>query len=169
MFEDYFMQLLTATALQMVHPHSAILAYSFQHFGRHLTNKGFNFVFQCVNRSGLVMRIINEPTAAALAYGLDKNLKGERNVLIFDLGGGTFNVSILSIDEGSLFEVRATAGDTHLGGQDFDNRLVTRFARYSNESTRRICVPIRVHCVVFALQRREPSALCHRAQRQALK
>ncbi|XP_072397225.1 heat shock protein 68-like isoform X2 [Diabrotica undecimpunctata] len=75
-----------------------------------------------------VMRIINEPTAAALAYGLDKNLKGERNVLIFDLGGGTFDVSILTIDEGSLFEVKSTAGDTHLGGEDFDNRLVNYFA-----------------------------------------
>ncbi|XP_044761024.1 heat shock protein 68-like [Coccinella septempunctata] len=75
-----------------------------------------------------VMRIINEPTAAALAYGLDKNLKGERNVLIFDLGGGTFDVSILTIDEGSLFEVRATAGDTHLGGEDFDNRLVNHLS-----------------------------------------
>lgn len=75
-----------------------------------------------------VMRIINEPTAAALAYGLDKSLSGERNVLIFDLGGGTFDVSILTIDEGSLFEVRATAGDTHLGGEDFDNRLVTLLA-----------------------------------------
>lgn len=75
-----------------------------------------------------VLRIINEPTAAALAYGLDKNLKGERNVLIFDLGGGTFDVSILTIDEGSLFEVRATAGDTHLGGEDFDNRVVTHLA-----------------------------------------
>ncbi|EDV93244.1 heat shock 70 kDa protein cognate 2 [Drosophila grimshawi] len=74
-----------------------------------------------------VLRIINEPTAAALAYGLDKNLKGERNVLIFDLGGGTFDVSILTIDEGSLFEVKATAGDTHLGGEDFDNRLVNHF------------------------------------------
>ncbi|XP_037031123.1 heat shock protein 70 B2-like [Bradysia coprophila] len=74
-----------------------------------------------------VLRIINEPTAAALAYGLDKNLKGERNVLIFDLGGGTFDVSILSIDEGSLFEVKSTAGDTHLGGEDFDNRLVSHF------------------------------------------
>ncbi|XP_026678465.1 heat shock protein 70 B2 [Diaphorina citri] len=75
-----------------------------------------------------VMRIVNEPTAAALAYGLDKNLKGERNVLIFDLGGGTFDVSILSIDEGALFEVRSTAGDTHLGGEDFDNRLVSHLA-----------------------------------------
>lgn len=71
-----------------------------------------------------VLRIINEPTAAALAYGLDKNLKGDRNVLIFDLGGGTFDVSVLTIDEGSLFEVKSTAGDTHLGGEDFDNRLV---------------------------------------------
>ncbi|CAG9560706.1 unnamed protein product [Danaus chrysippus] len=75
-----------------------------------------------------VLRIINEPTAAALAYGLDKNLKGERNVLIFDLGGGTFDVSILTIDEGSLFEVKSTAGDTHLGGEDFDNRLVDHLA-----------------------------------------
>lgn len=82
------------------------------------------FFFEGIN----VLRIINEPTAAALAYGLDKNLKGERNVLIFDLGGGTFDVSILTIDEGSLFEVKATAGDTHLGGEDFDNRLVNHFA-----------------------------------------
>jgi len=74
-----------------------------------------------------VLRIINEPTAAALAYGLDKNLKGERNVLIFDLGGGTFDVSVLTIDEGSMFEVRSTAGDTHLGGEDFDNRMVNHF------------------------------------------
>ena len=74
-----------------------------------------------------VKRIINEPTAGALAYGLDKNLQGEKNVLIFDLGGGTFDVSILTIDEGSLFEVRSTAGDTHLGGEDFDNRLVDHF------------------------------------------
>lgn len=74
-----------------------------------------------------VLRIINEPTAAALAYGLDKSLKGEKNVLIFDLGGGTFDVSILTIDEGSLFEVKSTAGDTHLGGEDFDNRMVNHF------------------------------------------
>jgi len=76
-----------------------------------------------------VKRIINEPTAAALAYGLDKNLSSEKNVLIFDLGGGTFDVSILTIDEGSLFEVRSTAGDTHLGGEDFDNRLVEHFIK----------------------------------------
>jgi len=68
-----------------------------------------------------ILRIINEPTAAAIAYGLDK--KDEQNILIFDLGGGTFDVSILSIDEG-IFEVNATAGDTHLGGEDFDNRMV---------------------------------------------
>merc|ERR1711907_422209 len=70
-----------------------------------------------------VMRIINEPTAAAIAYGLDKKASGERNVLIFDLGGGTFDVSLLTIDDG-IFEVKATAGDTHLGGEDFDNRMV---------------------------------------------
>ncbi|CAI5928890.1 unnamed protein product [Closterium sp. NIES-64] len=77
-----------------------------------------------------VMRIINEPTAAAIAYGLDKKAsrKGENNVLIFDLGGGTFDVSILSIEEG-IFEVKATAGDTHLGGEDFDNRLVSFFVQ----------------------------------------
>jgi heat shock protein 1/8 len=69
-----------------------------------------------------VLRIINEPTAAAIAYGLDKS-GGERNVLIFDLGGGTFDVSLLAIEDG-IFEVKATAGDTHLGGEDFDNRMV---------------------------------------------
>ena len=74
-----------------------------------------------------VLRIINEPTAASLAYGLDKKLTGEKNVLIFDLGGGTFDVSILTIDEGSMFEVKSTAGDTHLGGEDFDNRMVNHF------------------------------------------
>ena len=73
-----------------------------------------------------VMRIINEPTAAAIAYGLDKKGTGERNVLIFDLGGGTFDVSLLTIEDG-IFEVKATAGDTHLGGEDFDNRLVNHF------------------------------------------
>ena len=75
-----------------------------------------------------VMRIINEPTAAAIAYGLDKKAEGEKNVLIFDLGGGTFDVSLLTIEEG-IFEVKATAGDTHLGGEDFDNRLVNHFVQ----------------------------------------
>ncbi|KAA3456436.1 heat shock 70 kDa protein [Gossypium australe] len=81
--------------------------------------------------SGLnVLRIINEPTAAAIAYGLDKKASrsGEKNVLIFDLGGGTFDVSLLTIEEG-IFEVKATAGDTHLGGEDFDNRLVNHFVQ----------------------------------------
>lgn len=73
-----------------------------------------------------VLRIINEPTAAAIAYGLDKKQEGEKNVLIFDLGGGTFDVSLLTIEEG-IFEVKSTAGDTHLGGEDFDNRLVNHF------------------------------------------
>ncbi|EEY19151.1 hsp70-like protein [Verticillium alfalfae VaMs.102] len=73
-----------------------------------------------------VLRIINEPTAAAIAYGLDKKVEGERNVLIFDLGGGTFDVSLLTIEDG-IFEVKSTAGDTHLGGEDFDNRLVNHF------------------------------------------
>ncbi|XP_064112971.1 heat shock cognate 71 kDa protein-like [Macrobrachium nipponense] len=79
--------------------------------------------------SGLnVLRIINEPTAAAIAYGLDKKVGGERNVLIFDLGGGTFDVSILTIEDG-IFEVKSTAGDTHLGGEDFDNRMVNHFVQ----------------------------------------
>ncbi|XP_078433653.1 heat shock 70 kDa protein 4-like [Wolffia australiana] len=77
-----------------------------------------------------VIRIINEPTAAAIAYGLDKKAQrtGEKNILIFDLGGGTFDVSLLTIEEG-IFEVKATAGDTHLGGEDFDNRLVSHFVQ----------------------------------------
>ncbi|XP_061468338.1 heat shock-related 70 kDa protein 2 [Rhineura floridana] len=75
-----------------------------------------------------VLRIINEPTAAAIAYGLDKKGSGggEKNVLIFDLGGGTFDVSILTIEDG-IFEVKSTAGDTHLGGEDFDSRMVSHF------------------------------------------
>ncbi|XP_027349485.1 probable mediator of RNA polymerase II transcription subunit 37c [Abrus precatorius] len=77
-----------------------------------------------------VMRIINEPTAAALAYGLNKraNCVGERNIFIFDLGGGTFDVSLLTIKD-DVFEVKATAGDTHLGGEDFDNRMVNYFVQ----------------------------------------
>merc|ERR1712070_1242375 len=86
--------------------------------------------------SGLnVLRIINEPTAAAIAYGLDK--KGdEKNVLIFDLGGGTFDVSLLTIEEG-IFEVKATAGDTHLGGEDFDNRMVDHFVEEFKKKNRK--------------------------------
>lgn len=73
-----------------------------------------------------VLRIINEPTAAAIAYGLDKKMGHERNVLIFDLGGGTFDVSVLAIDDG-IFEVKSTNGDTHLGGEDFDQAMVKHF------------------------------------------
>lgn len=75
-----------------------------------------------------VLRIINEPTAAAIAYGLDKKVGQEKHVLIFDLGGGTFDVSILTIEDG-IFEVKSTAGDTHLGGEDFDNRMVNHFTQ----------------------------------------
>ena len=75
-----------------------------------------------------ILRIINEPTAAAIAYGLDKMSSVEKNILIFDLGGGTFDVSLLTIEDG-IFEVKATAGDTHLGGEDFDNRLVNHFVK----------------------------------------
>ncbi|CAF1302340.1 unnamed protein product [Rotaria sordida] len=81
-----------------------------------------------------VLRIINEPTAAAIAYGLDKKATKEKNVLIFDLGGGTFDVSILIIDQG-VFEVKSTAGDTHLGGEDFDNRMVTHFIQEFKRKT----------------------------------
>merc|ERR1711990_874265 len=73
-----------------------------------------------------ILRIINEPTAAAIAYGLDKKVGAERNVLIFDLGGGTFDVSVLAIEDG-IFEVKSTSGDTHLGGEDFDQELVKHF------------------------------------------
>merc|ERR1711878_104198 len=73
-----------------------------------------------------VLRIINEPTAAAIAYGLDK--KTEKNILVYDLGGGTFDVSLLTIDNG-VFEVVATNGDTHLGGEDFDQRVMQHFMK----------------------------------------
>lgn len=73
-----------------------------------------------------ILRIINEPTAAALAFGMNKSGGGEKNVLIFDLGGGTFDVSLMTIED-TVFEVKATAGDTHLGGEDFDNRIVDHF------------------------------------------
>ncbi len=79
--------------------------------------------------SGLnILRIINEPTAAAIGYGFDKKTTGELNVLIFDLGGGAFDVSLLTIEEG-IFEVKATAGDTHLGGEDFNSRLDNHFVQ----------------------------------------
>ena len=74
-----------------------------------------------------VLRIINEPTAAAIAYGMDKK-SGEKTIVVFDLGGGTFDVSLLTIDNG-VFEVVSTAGDTHLGGEDFDQRLAEHFVK----------------------------------------
>merc|ERR1711937_567071 len=77
-----------------------------------------------------VLRIINEPTAAAIAYGLDK--KAEQNILVYDLGGGTFDVSLLTIDNG-VFEVVATNGDTHLGGEDFDQRVMQHFIKIFNK------------------------------------
>jgi heat shock protein 5 len=80
-----------------------------------------------------VVRIINEPTAAAIAYGLDKK-DGERNILVFDLGGGTFDVSMLTIDNG-VFEVLATNGDTHLGGEDFDQRVMEYFIKLYKKKT----------------------------------
>ena len=70
-----------------------------------------------------ILRVVNEPTAAALAYGLDKKRDGETKVLVYDLGGGTFDVSIVAIEDG-VFEILSTAGDTHLGGEDFDNRVI---------------------------------------------
>lgn len=78
-----------------------------------------------------VLRIVNEPTAAAIAYGLDKT-EGERQIIVYDLGGGTFDVSLLSIDRG-VFEVLSTAGDTHLGGEDFDQRVINYFAKKYNK------------------------------------
>ncbi|KAL4788318.1 heat shock protein 70 family [Aspergillus varians] len=78
-----------------------------------------------------VLRVVNEPTAAAIAYGLDKD-KTERQVIVYDLGGGTFDVSLLSIDDG-VFEVLATAGDTHLGGEDFDHRVMDHFVKQYNK------------------------------------
>merc|ERR1719281_1119068 len=81
-----------------------------------------------------VLRIINEPTAAAIAYGMDKK-SGEKNIVVFDLGGGTFDVSLLTID-GGVFEVVSTAGDTHLGGEDFDQKVmeffITQFKKKTN-------------------------------------
>jgi endoplasmic reticulum chaperone BiP len=80
-----------------------------------------------------VLRIINEPTAAAIAYGLDKK-GGESQIIVYDLGGGTFDVSLLSIEDG-VFEVLATAGDTHLGGEDFDNRVIDHFVKVYKKKT----------------------------------
>ena len=109
--------------------------------------------------SGLnVLRIINEPTAAAIAYGLDKQQgKTEENVLIFDLGGGTFDVSLLTLEDG-LFEVKATNGDTHLGGEDFDNRLVEYCA---GEFRRKTSIDIKNNAKAL----RRVRASCEKAKR----
>ena len=105
-----------------------------------------------------VLRIINEPTAAAIAYGLDKKGGEEQNILVFDCGGGTFDCSVLSIEDG-VFEVKATAGDTHLGGEDFDNRMVDYFVReFKRKSRKDITVSNR------ALRRLKTA--CERAKRQ---
>jgi len=118
--------------------------------------------------SGLnVLRIINDPTAAAIAYGLDK--KGdEKNVLIFDLGGGTFDVSLLTIEEG-IFEVKATAGDTHLGGEDFDNLMVDFFLADFKPVTARICRETSAHSVVCERHANAPSELSPAPPRHTLK
>merc|ERR1719498_2229502 len=109
--------------------------------------------------SGLnVLRIINEPTAAAIAYGLGKNASGELNVLIFDLGGGTFDVSLLTIEEG-IFEVKSTAGDTHLGGEDFDNNMVNHFCKEFQRAHRK-------DLKTSARALRRLRSACERAKRQ---
>ncbi|CAK9045266.1 unnamed protein product [Durusdinium trenchii] len=82
-----------------------------------------------------VLRIINEPTAAALAYGLDSKVRGAQHVLVYDMGGGTFDVSLLEIEDG-VFEVKATAGDTHLGGEDFSNRILEHCIKAADASIR---------------------------------
>jgi molecular chaperone DnaK len=108
-----------------------------------------------------VLRIINEPTAAALAYGLDK--KQNETVLVFDLGGGTFDVSILEVGDG-VVEVRSTAGDTHLGGDDFDRRIVDHLA---DEFRRGEGIDLRQdrrRCSGCSRQRRRPRSSCPRDQ-----
>ncbi|VDK47613.1 unnamed protein product [Taenia asiatica] len=100
-----------------------------------------------------VLRLVNEPTAAAIAYGLDRKSDEQRNVLVFDLGGGTFDVSILSIEKGK-FEVKAVGGDTHLGGEDFDSQMVDHFVELFNQqhkgkdlaSNRRAISRLKVAC-----------------------
>ena len=97
-----------------------------------------------------VLRIINEPTAAALAYGLEKKSKQERNVLIYDLGGGTFDVTLMTIEDG-VFEVKATAGDTHLGGEDLDHRLMEHCMSEFKKNIKKTLVVIKDHCVDYKL------------------
>ena len=98
-----------------------------------------------------ILKIIVEPTAAALAYGLDGQTNSERNVLIFDLGGGTFDVSLLNLEDNN-FEVLAVGGDTHLGGEDFDNRVVQHFVLEFKRKVRPVASPAAfvLHHVAFA-------------------
>jgi heat shock 70kDa protein 1/2/6/8 len=109
-----------------------------------------------------VLRIINEPTAASLAYGLDKISNKEQKVLIFDLGGGTFDVSVLSLEEG-MFEVKATAGDTHLGGEDFDNILVEYCISEFNKKNRTNQIDINNQSTAKTVRRLRTA--CERAKR----
>ena len=107
-----------------------------------------------------VLRIINEPTAAALAYGLDK--KGHETVLVFDLGGGTFDVSILDVGDG-VVEVRSTAGDTHLGGDDFDRRIVDHLAdEFQRDERHRPAPATRRRCSGCSRRPRRPRSSCRR-------
>ena len=111
-----------------------------------------------------VLRIINEPTAAAIAYGLDKK-GGESNIVIFDFGGGTLDVSLLTIEEG-MFEVKATAGNTHIGGEDLITALWTTLPTSSRERTAgRTCVRALVPSVVCGQRVSVPSAPCHHPHR----
>ena len=97
-----------------------------------------------------VRRVINEPTAAALAYGLDKKGEGERTILVFHLGGATFDLTLLTLDDG-LFEVIATGGDTHLGGGDFTERTLTYFTRVFQKKTGTIMPVLLTFCSRFSL------------------
>jgi len=105
-----------------------------------------------------VLRIINEPTAAAMAYGLDK--KHDEKIAVFDLGGGTFDISILEIGEG-VFDVKATNGDTFLGGDDFDNRLITFLRMNLKKTAELICVKTKWHCSALRKLPKKPSMNYH--------
>lgn len=114
-----------------------------------------------------VMRIINEPTAAAIAYGLDKR-EGEKNILVFDLGGGTFDVSLLTIDNG-VFEVVATNGDTHLGGEDFDQRVMEHFIKLYKRRLAKTSGKTTELCRNFGVRWKRPNGPCLLNIKQELK
>jgi molecular chaperone DnaK len=107
-----------------------------------------------------VLRIINEPTAAALAYGLDK-ADQDQTILVYDLGGGTFDVSILEIGEG-VFEVKSTSGNTSLGGDDFDQRVIDSWSRSSATTTASTCPRIRWPCSASRRPPRRRRSSCRR-------